>query len=176
MDPVFDAFGEKVAALTPMVRPGLLERSQFKLMRTRAPTAPRAPMPGTFGIATKTAVAIQDSTTASHEDLLPSTFKGLARKKEAMIHPSQQVPSETMTPGKWKQTFKDVPLSILAGGAGWGIGHTLATVIGENIAKGGTRPGWLKAVPIASGMLSMAGAYAGSRAREGLKKRREEAE
>lgn len=176
MDPVLAAFGEKVAALTPMVRPGLLERSQFKLMRTRAPSAPRAPMPGTFGIATKTAVAIQDSTTISHEDPLPSTFKGLARKKESMIHPSQQVPSETMSSAKWKQTLKDVPLSILAGGLGYGIGRTLTEVIGESIAKGGTRPGWAKALPVAAGALSMAGALAARRAQEGLKKRREEAE
>lgn len=133
-DPVFDAFGEKIAT------------------------------------------AIQDSTTASHEDLLPSTFKGLARKKESMVHPSQQVPSETMSPAKWKQTLKDVPLSVLAGGVGWGIGHTLAQMIGENIARTGTRPGWTKAIPIATGALSMAGAYAAGRAREGLKQRREEAD
>lgn len=184
MDPVFDTFGEKVAALTPMVRPGLLERSQFKLMRTRAPSAPRAPMPGTFGISTKTAVGVDDISTVVHEDPLPSTHKGLARKKTAMVHPSMQAPSETMTREKWKQTFKDVPISILAGGVGYGIGRTLAEVIGEKtvgkimVEGGGTlnatmRPGWVKAIPFVTAALTAGGAYAGSRLREGLKKRRE---
>lgn len=170
MDLVMDAFGEKVAALTPTVRPGLLERSQFKLMRTRAPSVPRAPMPGQFRISTitKTSVAGDNSVTESHEDPLPSTFKGL--KKKAMH------PGEPMSSKGWKQTFKDVPFSILAGGLGYGIGRTLAEVIGEHVAAGGQRPGWLKAVPIGLGVASATGAYATSRAREGLKKRREAAE
>jgi hypothetical protein len=176
MDPLMNAFGEKIAALTPLVRPGLLERSQFKLMRTRAPSAPKAPMPGKFGISTvtKTSVAQCDSITESHEDPLPSTNKGL--KKKAMVHPSAQHASETMSPAGWKQTFKDVPLSILAGGLGYGIGKTLAEMIGERAAAGGQRPGWLKAVPLGLAATSAAGAFAASRAREGLKKRREAAE
>lgn len=117
---------------------------------------------------------IAESTTASHEDLLPTTFKGL-RKKQSMIHPSMQEVSETMSPAKWKQTAKDVPLSILAGGLGYGIGRTLAEVIGDRVATGG-RPAWMKAVPAVMAGVSMAGAYAASRSRDGLKRRREEAD
>jgi hypothetical protein len=184
MNPVFDTFGEKVAALTPLVRPSLLERSQFKLMRIRTPSVSRAPIPSTFG---KIAVGIDDISTVVHEDPLPSTHKRLARKKTAMIHPSMQVPSETMTKEKWKQTFKDVPISILAGGLGYGIGRTLAEVIGEKTVNkimtesGGmpnaaVRPKWVKAMPLVMAALTAGGAYAGSRLRETLKKRREERE
>ena len=114
------------------------------------------------------------SNTAMHEDLLPSTFKGL--KKKAMVHPSAQQASETMSPAKWKQTFKDVPFSIFAGGVGYGIGRTLADVIGENVARTGKRPGWLKAVPAAMAGATMLGAFTSTHLREGLRKRREAAD
>lgn len=93
--------------------------------------------------------------------------------KVSMVHPSVQGASETMTPGKWKQTIKDVPFAVLAGGLGYGIGRTLAEVIGEAAASTGQRPGWAKAVPIATTALGVAGAFASSRSRDGLKKRRE---
>jgi len=171
-------FGEKVAALAPMVRPGLLERSTFKLMKPARLVSAKTPTPGSFGISTvtKTSGPVQDSTVACHEDLLPTTFKGLAKKKTAMIHPEAQQVSEGMTPAKWKQTLKDVPLSIVAGGLGYGIGRTLTELIGEHIAATGNKPAWLKAVPAGVAFLSTATAMTGSHLREGLKRRREEAD
>lgn len=148
MDPVLRAFGEKVAALAPTMRPGLLEASRFKLMRTRAPAASRAPMPG---ISAKT----------------------------SMVHPSMQQPSESMTPKKWRQVAKDIPVAALAGGLGYGIGRTLAEVIGEKTVghalEAGGRPGWVRALPIATAVLSAGGAFAASRAREAMKERRDKA-
>jgi hypothetical protein len=172
------AFVEKVSALAPMVRTGLLERSTAKLMRPRPPIAPRAPLPGAFGISTVTKTShptgITDSTTASHEDLLPETFKGL--KKRSMIHPEMQGAVEGMTAGKWKQTLKHMPVSILAGGTGYGIGRVITEMIGESALKAGTKPAWLGAMPLVMSGLSMAGAYAGSRHRDAMKAHREAGE
>lgn len=144
MTPEFAAFSAKVSALAP----GLLEKSRFKLMKTRAPSAPMAPMPGTFGISTKL----------------------------AMVHPEAQVASERMSSKKWKQVMIDAPASIAAGGVGYGIGRVLTELIGENMAMGGQRPPWVKHAPKALAALSMAGAFAGTQLRNTMKQRREEAD
>ena len=104
------------------------------------------------------------------DDLVLRAFGEALLEKQA-----QAEPVETMSASKWKQTAKDVPLAILAGGVGYGIGRTLAEVIGENAAASGQRPGWLKAVPLATSALGALSAYSASQARDGLRKRREAA-
>jgi len=94
--------------------------------------------------------------------------------------PSGPVPVESMSPNKWKQTLKDLPVVILTGGIGYGVGKTLAEVVGEriarNVASGAPRPEWLKYVPVGTALLSVLGAYSSSMVREGLKRRREASE
>lgn len=112
----------------------------------------------------KTAIDVP-SLTCAHEDPLPQR-----KTKKAEAEP------ETMSKAKWKQTLIDVPLSIAAGGIGYGIGRTLAEVIGERVAITGMKPGWLRAMPYVAGGASMLGTLAANQVRTGLRKRREEAE
>jgi|GEM_PF-6415513 len=141
---------QKISALTPMLRPGLLEKSQMKLMRSRAAAVPSAPMPGSFGIKTVT--------------------------KTSMVRPDLQGLSETMSPAKWKQTAKDLPLAILATGAGYGIGKTLAEVMGERLVQTGMKPPWLQAMPKVLAGVGLVGVLASSMARDGMARRREQAD
>ncbi len=83
---------------------------------------------------------------------------------------------ETMTRAKWKQTLKDVPLSILAMGVGFGVGKTIADVAGERLARSGSQPGWLKAVPMGLAAAGGASVFARTMVRDRLRARREAAE
>lgn len=129
--------------MKPMLQPGLLQRTQAKLMKPPKPPVPAVPKPGSFGISTKT----------------------------AMQDPRYPV----MSSQKWKQTAKDLPIAILGSAAGYGIGKTLAEIIGDRVARTGQKPGWLKAVPAGLAITGALGAYASSRARETLEDRREKA-
>jgi hypothetical protein len=129
--------------MKPMLQPGLLQRTQAKLMKPPKPPVPAVPRPGSFGISTKTAM--------------------------------QGTEYPVMSSAKWKQTAKDLPIAVLGGGLGYGIGKTLAEIIGERIARTGERPGWLKALPAGIAVGGAVGAYASSRAREALANRREKA-
>lgn len=124
----------------------------------------------------KTAFVDDRPLVTAGEDLLPTTALSMRRRKKvAMLPPSPDV-GEPMSPEKWKQTLKDVPIAMLASGVGYGIGRTLSEVIGKSVAEGGTKPGWLKAVPYAATAIGGLGTYAGLRARHILKARREAAE
>ncbi len=87
---------------------------------------------------------------------------------------------ETMSPAKWKQTAKDMPVVIGATGVGWGIGKTIADVAGEKMfakaMRTGKKPAFLKHAPLVTGALSGLGTYAMMRTREEMKNRREAAE
>ena len=80
------------------------------------------------------------------EDPLPTTelsnrHSKLQRTKAAEI--------ERMTRAKWRQAAKDVPVAILAGGLGYGIGRTLTELIGKH-------PRWQSAKVTLSPIRSMA--------------------
>ena len=126
----------------------------------------------------KTAFVDDRPLVTSGEDLLPTTARSMRqpKRKLAMVPRQDAHVGEQMTPAKWKQTLKDVPIAMLAGGVGYGIGRTLAEAIGKGVADTGSKPGWLKAVPYAAGAISGVGTYAGMRVRETLKERREAAE
>lgn len=177
-----DRLAEKSASLTPMVEPGLLAKAQSRMMRPRGPVIARAPMPGTFGISTVTKTSVEGpmpvtDLCAMHEDELPSSRRTKREiMKKAMVHPDMQHASETVSPAGWKQTLKDVPIAMLGGGVGYGIGKTLAEIIGDSVARGGVRPGWLSAMPVVTAGLSALGAFSAAQSRHGLAQRRMEAE
>lgn len=87
---------------------------------------------------------------------------------------------EVMTAPKWRQTLKDVPVSIVAMGLGYGIGKTVTEAVGERVARKaqqtGQVPGWVGKVPVATAVLSGAAAYGTAQWREHLKDRRNAAQ
>jgi len=169
--------------LAPMVQPGMLAKAQTRLMTPRPTSVMRAPLPGSFGIKTVTKTALEGPGTvgdmcAMHEDDLPSSRKTQRElmKKQSMVHPDVQHASETLSPAGWKRTLKDLPVAAIGGGIGYGIGRTLAEIIGDSVARSGQRPGWLAAMPVVTGGLSLVGALAAAQSRHAMADRREEAE
>ena len=106
------------------------------------------------------------------EDPLPTTelsnrHSKLQRTKAAEI--------ERMTRAKWRQAAKDVPVAILAGGLGYGIGRTLTELIGKHVVASGGTPPWLKAMPAGLAIAGAAGGYFSAKSRASMKERREAA-
>ncbi len=142
----------KGAAMQPLVQPGSLRRATAKLMghdmRTVSDTIPRAPKAGTFGIKTSTAGVGQP----------PPQYEEMDREK-------------------WKQTAKDLPLVVLAGAAGFGVGKTIGDAIGESLATRGVKAGpWARSIaPLVATGLSTGGAYMFGQTRERMRHRRQQA-
>lgn len=127
---------------------------------------------GTFGVkdvAVKPKVAGDACVGVTNADLKTSTEEyraPIARRTKT---------SEKMDEEAWKQTLKDLPLVILATGLGWGVGKTISSSLGQQLAQGGVRPTWTKHIPAATAILSSLGSYAMGRSRGELARRREEA-
>lgn len=81
---------------------------------------------------------------------------------------------EAMDPPAWKQTLKDVPVSLAGMALGYGIGRTIADHVAGGLAQG-ARPSWLKYMPQIAAGVSSAAAFGQSRVRGILKARRDEA-
>lgn len=106
--------------------------------------------------------------------VVPSDF--LNSKKMTHLLTLRQKTSqeyETMSAKKWKQTAMDVPAAVISSGVGYGIGRTLAEMIGRDIP--GT-PTWVKALPAVTTGVGLLGSFAGMKVRDHLKQRRLEAE
>jgi hypothetical protein len=84
---------------------------------------------------------------------------------------------EKMDREKWKQTAIDLPLVILAGGIGHGVGKTISDYMGQRLAQKGVQinPMARSAVPLAMTAAGAAGGYLFGRARESMRQRREDA-
>lgn len=98
--------------------------------------------------------------------------------KEAMMDPNMDPNFDKPKPlssAGWRRAAKDIPIAALASGAGYGVGRTLAELWGERTVQKGQQPAWIKHLPIGLGIIGMAGGFASSRAREIMKKRRDEA-
>ncbi len=81
-----------------------------------------------------------------------------------------------MTSAKWKQTLKDIPVAILASGVGYGVGRTMAELVAKRLVETGERPGWLRALPVATSIGGGALAMGHAAAQSKLRNRREAAE
>lgn len=93
-------------------------------------------------------------------------------KYAAVIRPED---ADVMTPAKWKQTLRDMPVVIGAGAVGWGVGRTLADVVAERYA-GPTATSGAKYAPLLGNILSASAGYAAGRMQSELRKRRDAAE
>lgn len=93
------------------------------------------------------------------------------------IPPPPTGPMEGMTGASWKQTAKDLPVAILAGGAGWAVGRTVGDLLGEHFAKSPEIKADIKNnyAPLAASVLASIGSYAWGRQREILRQRRAQA-
>lgn len=91
------------------------------------------------------------------------------------VKTSQQY--ETMDAGKWKQTAKDLPLVIAAGGIGHGLGKTIGEQIGEAMIRRGVKvsPAAKAWAPLVLGGVSAAGGYMFGQSRARMRERREQA-
>jgi len=81
---------------------------------------------------------------------------------------------EALTPESAKRTMKDIPLAILAGGVGYGLGRTAVPYLEKHLTS--TRgQGHLKHLPKVLAAAGMALPFAQGMVREGLRARREKA-
>lgn len=130
---------------------GMLQRASAQLMKAPKPAMPKPP--GTFGI--------RD-----------------AMKSAAFVPSPDPARPERMTPAKWKQTAKDLPLIIGASGLGWGLGKTIGDLAGEHLARHGVppNPAAAKYAPLVGSVLASGASYALGRSRGIQAERRDAAE
>jgi hypothetical protein len=107
----------------------------------------------------------------SRDAVVPSDFLNSPKTEHIMTLRQKVAEYEKMSPSKWRRTAQDAPVAVLASGLGYGIGRTLAEVIG----KGPSAPTWAKSLPAIATGVSLVGAYAGLMARDELARRRAEA-
>lgn len=79
---------------------------------------------------------------------------------------------EAMDGPAWRQTLKDLPVTVLSTALGYGIGKTMADVAMKHLSTQATMPSWMRFAPHVVGAVS---SIAAARTRGILKERRDAA-